>query len=116
MNKKVILIVPNFRWRNSMENILWHYIPYGLCMLAAVIEKEYDVKIIDAYKENLSEQDFIKRINLEKPDVVGITVLMDYFGQTMHKTAELVKNVNFDIKIIVGGVYATTNIEKVINY
>jgi len=114
MDKKIVLVVPNFRWRNSMENILWHYIPYGLCMLAAVVENQYKVKIIDAYKENLSEQDFIRKIEAAKPDVVGITVLMDYFGQTMHKAAELVKFVNSNIKIIAGGVYATTNIDKVI--
>jgi len=115
MNKKIVLVVPNFRWRDSMENILWHYIPYGLCMLAATIEKEYDVKIIDAYKENLSEEEFVQKIKTEKPDVVGITILMDYFGQTMHKAAKLVKHINANIQIIAGGVYATTNIEKVIN-
>lgn len=113
MKKKVILALPNFRWREALDSILWHYIPYGLCMLAAVIEDQYEVKIIDAYKDDLTQEEFAQRIADEKPDVVGLTVLMDYFGKTLHQAATLVKQVDEKIPVIVGGVYATTNIEKV---
>ena len=113
MKKKVVLALPNFRWREAMENILWHYIPYGLCMLAAVTEGRYEVKVIDAYKEDLTQEEFAKRIADEKPDVVGLTVLMDYFGKTLHRAAAIVKQVDEKIPVVVGGVYATTNIEKV---
>lgn len=115
MKEKIVLVLPNFRWRSSMGNLLWDYIPYGLCMIAAVIEDKYDVVIIDAYKENLTEEEFSHRIANENPSVVGITVLIDYFGQTLHRAAALVKEVNEKITVVAGGVYATTNIEKVMN-
>lgn len=113
MKKKVVLALPNFRWRDSMSNLLWDYTPYGLCMLAAVIEDKYDVIIIDAYKEDLTEDEFSLRIRKEKPDIVGLTVLIDYFGKTLHRAAELVKQCNSRITVVAGGVYATTNIDKV---
>ncbi len=115
MKKKVLLALPNFRWREAMENILWHYVPYGLCMLASVIEDKYEVKVIDAYKENLTQEEFSKRIAKERPDAVGLTVLMDYFGRTLHQAASIVKSVDSKIPVVVGGVYATTNIEKVMS-
>ena len=111
--KKVVLALPNFRWRDSMGNLLWGYTPYGLCMLAAMIEGKYNVVIIDAYKENLTEDEFSVRIANEKPDVVGLTVLIDYFGQTLHRAAALVKEVDSATTVVAGGVYATTNIERV---
>ena len=113
---KIVLVLPNFRWRNAKDNIMWHYVPYGLCMLAAVLERDYpqyDVSIIDAYKENLTQQEFAERILMEKPDVIGLTVLMDYFGVTLHRAAAIVKQVHAESIVVVGGVYATTNIEKV---
>ena len=114
--KNIVLVLPNFRWREAKENIMWHYIPYGLCMLAAVLEKigEYNVCIVDAYKENLSREEFAERITSLHPDVVGLTILMDYFGVTLHMAAETIKTTNKNIQVIAGGVYATTNIEKVI--
>lgn len=110
--KKVLLVIPNLRWKRSMDNILWHYIPYGLCMIAAVIEKDYDVKIVDAHADDLTEEAFLHVIRQEKPDVVGISVLMDYFGKTAHTAARIVKQAGQNIITVIGGVYATTNIEK----
>lgn len=118
MKKKILLVVPNFRWKDEQKsNILWHYIPYGLCMLAAVLgeNETYNVKILDAYKENMSRENFAKYIEQMQPDVVGLTVLIDYFGCTLHMAAEIIKSVNSNIKIIGGGVYVTTNIEKVLS-
>lgn len=111
--QKILLVVPNFRWRDADGNILWHYFPYNLCMIAAVIEKKYIVKIIDANKANLSQEEFAEIIAKEDPDIVGFSVLMDYFGKTAHIVAEIVKNYNKQIITVIGGVYATTNISKV---
>lgn len=115
MKQKVVLVLPNFRWRESVEHILWDYVPYGLCMLAAVIEHKYDVAIIDAYKKNMTVEEFTERIIAEKPDVVGVTALMDYFGPTLHKAAALTKKIYPNVAVIAGGVYATTNIERVLS-
>ena len=103
--KNIVLALPNFRWREARENIMWHYIPYGLCMLAAVLEKtgKYNISIVDAYKENLSRLEFAERIKNLSPNVVGLTILMDYFGVTLHMAAEIIKMSNDNIQVVAGG-------------
>jgi radical SAM superfamily enzyme YgiQ (UPF0313 family) len=72
-----------------------------------------EVTIIDAYKYDMSEHEFIKKIKELKPDIVGITVLFDQYGDSGHRVAQLVKKINKNIKTVIGGVYATTNNDKV---
>lgn len=117
MVKKIMLIVPNYLWCDqSTKNTLWHFIPYNLCLLAAVLEQEnkYDITVFDALHSNTSREDFAKLIKTEKPDFVGISVLMDFYGSSAHIAAEIIKNINPTIITCVGGVYATTNSDKVI--
>jgi len=110
---KVVLVVPNFRWCDWDKNTLWHFIPYNLCLLAPMVEKMCEVEILDANILNLTEDGFKSAMENLKPDVVGITVLMDQYGPAGHKTAELVEAYNKDTTIIMGGVYATVNSERV---
>lgn len=112
--KKVLLVVPNFSWRDADTNILWHYIPYNLCMLASMIEADYQVQILDANKEKLSLEEFSNRVKNINPQVVGVGILMDYFGRTGHMVMEAVKKVSPEIITVLGGVYATTNSMKAI--
>lgn len=109
---KVALIVPNFRWSDWDVNTLWHFIPYNLCLLAAMIEDICDVSILDAYKTDMSEGEFKTQIQRLDPDVVGITVLMDQYAASGHTAARLTKSTKKDTKVILGGVYATINPEK----
>lgn len=111
--KKIVLVVPNFNWTDTDAITTWHFIPYNLCLIAAVIENQYDVEIIDANLNNYSPEQFGEIITRLSPDVVGISVLMDKYGVTGHKAAEIVKEVNSEIITVFGGVYPTTNPELV---
>lgn len=118
MIRKIVLVIPNYNWndgdRNGRnDNILWHFIPYNLCLLAAVLEQEdrYEIKVIDALAERLSTEQFETRIREEKPDFVGISVLMDFYGYTGHMAAEIVKKIDRNIVTGLGGVHATANPE-----
>ena len=113
MVQKILLVIPNYNWNGGdgegrKENILWHFIPYNLCLLAAVLEQEqrYQIKIIDALAEGLSTEQFERRIREEKPDFVGISVLMDFYGYTGHIAAKIVKSI--DKNIITGFAVACT--------
>lgn len=109
---RVTLVVPNFRWAELDENALWHFIPYNLCLLAAMVENICDVSILDAYESNMSKGEFKSALKKLEPDVVGITVLMDQYASVGHNAARLAKSINKDIRVILGGVYATMNPEK----
>lgn len=110
---KVLLVIPNFRWVNSDPNTLWHYIPYNLCLLAACVRDLCQVEILDANKLNLSQSEFSAEVKRRNPDLVGITLMMDEYGKCAHDAASLVKKV-CRVPVVVGGVYATTNPEQVI--
>jgi anaerobic magnesium-protoporphyrin IX monomethyl ester cyclase len=113
-NLKVTFVVPNFRWASWDANTLWHYIPYNLCLLAAMIEDRCDVSILDANVDEMSEEAFIAEIKNLEPDVVGFTILMDQYSAAGHRAAELVKKNNKDVTTILGGVYASMAPEKVV--
>ena len=111
--KKIALVVPNYRWKDYDRNTLWQFIPYSLCLIAAVIENEFDVRLIDANINDISEQDFKEIISDYNPDVVGITAMMDKYGKCAHLGAKIIKTVNQKIITVMGGVYTTTNPNKV---
>ena len=106
-----VLVVPNFRWVNWDKNTLWHYIPYNLCLLASSIRDLTDVTIVDAYKQDMTEREFSDKLKELKPDIVGITVLFDQYGKSGHIAAKIAKKLK--ARVVIGGVYATTNWEKV---
>ncbi len=105
----VVLVVPNLRWIDSDINALWHYVPYNLCILGAMIEPLCRVSIIDAYKHDMSPELFSAKIRESRPDVVGLTILMDQYAEAGHQAARLVKAAVPGAKVILGGVYATMN-------
>ncbi len=111
MNKgnvlKVVLVVPNLKWVLGDESTFWHFIPYNLCMLASMIRNFYDVRIVDAYAEEMTESQLADRIKEISPDVVGITVMMDQFADAGHRTAKVVKKVLPASRVVMGGVYPT---------
>jgi len=110
---KVLLVVPNFKWADWDVNTLWHYFPYNLCLLASMIRDICDVKILDTNLNKSSYEELEDEIKYYKPDIVGITVLMDQYGKAGHTTAKIIKNVNKDIVTIFGGVYATINYDYI---
>lgn len=104
---RVVLVVPNFRWVDNDKNALWHYLPYNLCLLASCIRDIADVSIVDAYKRDLSAKELRNELCGLKPDLVGITVLMDKYGPSGHMVAKIAKELG--AITVLGGVYATTN-------
>lgn len=112
--EKVVLAIPNFRWQNWKINTLWNMHPYSICLLSAMVEQEYDVVIVDANIDDLSREEFVKILEKEEPDVVGLTVLTNEYGRAGHITAEIIKNVDKSIIVVFGGVYATNSYLSII--
>jgi radical SAM superfamily enzyme YgiQ (UPF0313 family) len=111
---KVALVIPNFAWCDWDENTRWHFIPYNLCMLGAMIEDLCEVVLIDANLMDMDDAAFTAELAVHRPDVVGISVLMDQYGPTGHHAARLAKEHDPRVVTVMGGVYPTMNTEKVI--
>ena len=111
--KKVLFIMPNFKWIDQDVNALWDLVPWNLCQIASVIEDmAAEVKIIDSYKLNLSREELARQIKEFKPDIVGLTVLMDQYADVAPITTEIVKSISKDTITVLGGVYAMSNPER----
>ena len=111
---KILLISPpsfgsQLRWDDS-----GFYPPLGLAYLASLLEDKHNVKIIDGPADNLSENQLKELIKSEKPDLIGISSIIELHKQFM-KTIDLCREYNKNIKIIVGGPYSSSLRKKVMS-
>jgi radical SAM superfamily enzyme YgiQ (UPF0313 family) len=113
---KVLLIYPPATVYGS--GLLSPSIPMGLLSLVAYLkEKNIDVIFLDALAENGERKEknhggtrygmskkAIARVIVEcKPDLVGISTMFTAYFEDSIETAEIVKKVNKDIMVVVGG-------------
>lgn len=81
--------------------------PMGLAYIAAVLEQNgHKVSALDCIVERSDKNDVKLYIKREKPDVVGIQA----FTPSVHNTieiAETAKEVNYEIKVVLGGSHPT---------
>lgn len=129
---KILLINPGQLMPTNISYPLNTFQPLGIGYIANVMLKNgYDVKILDVLAEGngyeelirggkyryvgLSKNEIKKRIKKFAPDVVGIT--MPFTAQSMsgHDMAKLVKEINLEIKVVVGGSYPTTYADTILD-
>ncbi|MDC0532478.1 cobalamin-dependent protein [Candidatus Pelagibacter ubique] len=114
---RVLLISPNWKWCEEEKNVNYPFPPYNLCLLAAIVRDAKlvdDIKIVDAYVDDLEIADVKKIIKEYKPDVMGTTVLMDQLCDAGHIVTRITKEVNSNTITIMGGVYVTMNSKRAI--
>ncbi|MFH1456764.1 MAG: radical SAM protein [Patescibacteria group bacterium] len=78
--------------------------PLGLMYIATYVKEktDFDIKLLDCEVEKINYTNIQERIRAEKPDVVGITT-MTFTLIDVIKTARLIKQVDKNIKIVLGG-------------
>jgi len=109
--KRFTFIIPNTTW---FDKRYWHNFPYTEALLTAVLkEKGYEVDIIDANLEDLSETDLEVRLKQVKPEIVGIGEMALEYRDCVHKSFEIVKKVNPSTITVIGGIYPTLSPEIV---
>ncbi len=129
MIKKVLLINPS----NTMpaDSIRRLATPLGLMYIAAVLENDYQVKIIDSTCDGyynhyfnddktyitygLSDKDLKKQIEDYKPDIAGITCMFTARTKDALRTCQLVKEVDKAIPVVMGGLQASLFPEEMLN-
>ena len=109
-----MLVYPNQRWYKYDLTTTWNLSPYILCLLAAMLQDKYEVKIVDAQFYNMTVEQFEKEITDFQPDCVGISVLSSEYASILDTAAAIVKKNNKDIVTIAGGVHVTTQYYRVL--
>ncbi len=90
--------------------------PLGILYVAAYARENtpHEIKVIDAVVEELDYTALKARITLEKPDVVGITATTFTLVDAC-ETARLVKEIDKEIQVVMGGPHPYIYPEETIN-
>jgi len=130
--RKILLIVPPVTLRKYKPIFNVNY-PMGLGYLAAVLKRaSYEVIVLDALVEKIEQQtpikgrkdhsrfgmtcDEIKEFVIKcNPDCVGVTSMFTKQFDNTILVCDIVKEVNPDIPIIIGGAHATADAANCIN-
>jgi len=117
---KVLLVYPPDSYLAGEEYFVHRSPPLGLAYIAALLEKAgHDVEVIDCVIENwrqriweddcyhvgLSWNEMRSRIKQVEPDIVGISCMFSCQFRNAQKTARLVKEVDPNIPVVVGGAH-----------
>jgi radical SAM superfamily enzyme YgiQ (UPF0313 family) len=106
--KTLLIVPPNSQEERygKLSNIGTLYPPLGLAYIAAGIEEEAEVKVIDSEAMNYNYKDISRIIRDFQPDIVGMSVYFTTINRC-YKVAEIAKSINKDIKVVLGGAQAT---------
>ena len=105
-------VIPNTRWHRFGEGRYWNHIPYPEGILTAVLRKNgYTVNNIDANTNNLTEEELHQILKEKVGKVVGISALSVEYRDAVHKTFEIIKKTNPNVKTVLGGVYPSISPE-----
>ncbi len=90
--------------------------PLGIMYLAAYLEKysSHEIKILDCELEKINHQELKEKLTKEKPDILGITT-MTFTLLSVVKVARIAKEINKNIKIVLGGPHIFIYPEETIN-
>lgn len=106
---KVLLIVPPNSQKErygKFSEIGTLYPPLGLAYIAAVAEKEAEVRVLDSEAMNYSYKDIEKLAREFNPDVVGMQSYCTTISRCF-KVAAIIKAINPQIKVVLGGAEVT---------
>lgn len=112
---KILFVNPPDNLKQTLGegiNLIPVFEPLGMLYIAAVCrERDYDVTVIDAYAEDLSNEELKARIVEMKPDVIGFTTLTSN-GGTVYELGKWLKTNLPEIFIILGNVHASVFAEN----
>ena len=128
--QKVLLVLPQEFKPTDRPAVLHLNPPLGIGYIAAALENEgYDVSVIDSVVEGynnsehvddtmvrigISDDELRGRIQDIRPDVVGISSMFTMQRRNTHRVAEIVKNIDSEIPVIVGGAHPTAAPDQVL--
>ena len=106
---KILLLDPNITlggFAKKGRRPKTGYIHLGLCYVSSVLKKAgHDVFLADL-RQLTGWEELRGIVKSMMPDVAGITMLSVDFNPAL-KSAEIIKQVSADIKVIAGGVHPT---------
>src|SRR5512136_125381 len=89
--------------------------PLGIQMLAPVLRQAgHRVRMFDTCHPRMRAEDIAEAARQERPDVIGLSFLSVTAYPALKEAPRRIKTANPDIPIIVGGVFATINSDRIL--
>ncbi len=119
----ILLIFPPSTIYGKDPTIPAVVLPLGLAYIAAYLEQHhYKVSILDARSLSkdrvilssgkalygLTDDELRLEIKKRAPDIIGISCMYTAYSSDAHKVAKIIKEINRDIVVVMGGAYAST--------
>jgi len=113
---RILFINPPYSYIAGIKDSAGHATPLNLCYLASYLRENIDCKIsiMDCEVGEMSFKDIKNRIAEYNPDIVGITSPTPVFGYIL-KIAKIVKKINKNCYVVLGGPHPTALPEKSIS-
>jgi len=108
---KVVLMQPNFQLLGKRS---WKLIPYGLCLLKACCQDEFEVNVYDPNFDDQDEAEMKRELKKRQPDIVGLTSFSTEYVKEVWHHARLIKETLPQATIILGGTLPTVWLESII--
>ncbi len=113
---KVLLVfagISETGFNKTKERLRLVWINHGLASIASSTKKRgHDVSLIDL-RQLASWDDFADEVKRISPDVAGITMMsVDY--EPVMKSIEMIKNIDKNIKVVIGGPHPNLALEEVV--
>lgn len=106
----------NIRMPESVNKVQGIYPPLGLAYIAAVLRQHgHEASIIDSQALNLTTEELRSKVENYHPDVVGVTCMVSTFKGAL-EVARLTKNIDTDIKTVLGGPHLFSFPKETLSY
>jgi|ETNmetMinimDraft_11_1059920.scaffolds.fasta_scaffold05724_2 radical SAM superfamily enzyme YgiQ (UPF0313 family) len=102
----IVLALPNMNWFGKRVKFCT---PFTVIALTTIMkEAGYDFTFIDGTIEDISEEDFEKRLKTLQPKIVLISSISTQYASQTHLATKLAKKAVPNCITVHGGIYATT--------
>jgi len=87
----------------------------GIAYIAALLEKEgNDVMIVDQYANKMTNEQLLRKIYIEKPQIIGFSCLTPTI-KNVERLVIQIKKSNKEVRIVLGNTHATIFVEELLN-
>ncbi len=112
--KKILFITPPYH--AGVVEVAGSWVPlYFVYLAGAAREAGFEAEIYDAMTKQVGLEEIGKKIEESMPDYIGISVITCTCPDAI-RVAELAKEINSNIKIIMGGIHATFMYEEIFSW
>lgn len=101
----ILILIPNFTWRNQRP---WRMIPYGIPLLCALLKGRFSLALLDANATDMSLEECREGLGGFQPRMVMMSAVSLEYQRVYFDALALVKDLHPQALTVMGGPFVTT--------